>query len=549
MCRCRRPPTEEQLEPPEFLGNVYKVHATVEPTKLDIWEFGNKDSTDADKRCFVKCSVEKHQEEAPTRRRGDNNAVTDLNATGEGGINVPTSAPVEELYLFVELTSTILLRDRGDLGGGAMDQEIRNNLMRSSRDLTSRPQNLNASSTQDHRRKGSIDGSGDKRSTLKTTRGGSPRKREKASRSAFDIEAATDEQAGKSEDESKGSDEKARNKAVANAQLLASTMDDAELDSLPTTEMCSGWAMIPLNSTLGAMKGASTKLKLKMSGGSPFTLMDIKKADIPNRAGLWAAIKRTVGIQIKSELEISITPVMGSKRPDAAVHDRLLQRLPPNIILPSNSTTAIGLCRVIILDNQINQYQGHLQNILPQSGGSLLGGDAVLSSLPKLLSDPASCRVFYLLWSLEGPKDVGIRAGEATQSKVENINSKSIAVLRDIILRLWRACSSPDARPSRLDNEESVDSVYRRELLIRELVGIQKPISATLVRSGLKPSESINGSITGSTQRLGQSADLSKTATLGVTAQAPRDAATIEQGRGHTPFNTRELLIGDGILL
>jgi len=299
------------------------------------------------------------------------------------------------------------------------------------------------------------------------------------------------------------------------------------------------------------MKGKTTKMKLKMSGGSPFTLMDIKKSDIPNRAGIWAAIKRIVGIQIKSELELSIMPILGSKRVDAAIQDRLLTRLPPNVILPANSTVAVGLARVLILDNQINQYQGHLQNILPQTG-SLLGGDAVLSSLPKLLSDPAACRVFYLLWASEGPKEVGIRAGETTLSKAENVNNKALTALREIILRLWRACSSPEARPSRLFEEESVDSMYRREVIIRELAGVRKEVSATLRRSTLKPSESINmtpGQTIGSTQRLEQTDSFNNSTTLGLSAQPQRDLDTIEQSRGHTPFNTRELLIGDGIFL
>ena len=533
MCRCRRPPTEDQSELPEFLGNVYKLHATVDQNKLDVWEFSNRDLMDADRRCFVKCSVEqKELDMISSNTRGTDTISSsnkDLIQNGKGDErknNVKISAPIDELYLFVELTSTILLRERGELGGVAMDNEIKANLMRSSRDLKPGT-NLGLSGSHDHRR--SHDSSTDRKSVLKKVRTSSPSHRSgKKSSTAFDLEEEL-ERTGNLKDDS-SLDQNTGTQINSRSNLLNDTKHATVLDDLPTVEMCSGWAMIPLASTLGAMKGSTTKLKLKMTGGSPFTLIDIKKSDIPNRAGIWAAVKRAVGVQIKSELELLITPVVGSRRNAAALQDRLLTRLPANIVLPANGTTAIGLIRVLILENQISQYQGHIQNILPQSGGALLGGDAVLSSLPKLLSDPAAYRVFFQLWSLEGPKDIGLRPGETTSSNIENVNDKTKAVLRDIVLRLWRAYSSPEARPSRLDREESVDSMYRREVTLRELAGVQNPISATLRRSASKPSDILSAS------------QLGKSATL-------LNPQNVEQSRGHTPFNTRELIIGEGICL
>ncbi|RYH09010.1 hypothetical protein EON65_40440, partial [archaeon] len=41
--------------PPVFLSNVTRLQASVHPQYVDKWAFSNKDESDPDKSCFVRC--------------------------------------------------------------------------------------------------------------------------------------------------------------------------------------------------------------------------------------------------------------------------------------------------------------------------------------------------------------------------------------------------------------------------------------------------------------------------------------------------------------
>jgi hypothetical protein len=96
ICQTNKPPTHlEPGNPPEFLGNVTKLHATVHPSRPDTWQFSNEEEMDPDKSCFVRCS-------STDMYRGD--SATEMH---DNRNNNQRGTPLEELYLFVELTTTV----------------------------------------------------------------------------------------------------------------------------------------------------------------------------------------------------------------------------------------------------------------------------------------------------------------------------------------------------------------------------------------------------------------------------------------------------------
>ena len=590
--------------------------------QLDVWVFTNKDALDADKSCFVKCSLDTAplpSSVSTDSRRGTSGPDKTTATVSEKNVQVP----IDELYLFLELTSTIRLRDKGN-GRSAIDSVIKKRYMKSSKTLTSELNNDGTNfgrswfggseeAKQTSNSKRSSRGVARKRSrnSSKNTFAGDDSNENQAKdlstdpnvarRGWFASASADSKERGISRspgqklrkslndnsDEEDSSVDSSRHKtnqsglfgsnrlkssvtkdidkkrevgnrksaeeeALLKAMIESSDQDDSEL---PTVEMCSGWVLIPLASTL---KAGSTKLKLKLSGGSPFTLMDIKKTDVPNRAGMWEAMKRAMGIPINSELQLLISPFVKTRN-DGPTVDKLIARLPPNIILPTNGTVAVGLCRALLIENQIDRYQGTARTILPQSGGPLLRADPVISSLPRILSDPAACRVFFLLWSIEGIKEIGTKPNEVPGCKIENISLRAIEAFKNVVLKVWRAFSSPECQPNRFVDEETVEMINIRELRIRELAGLPPPVSTTVNGAVISSANnSKDRSAKGGT--LLNSALDNKNVVLSSNTKAavPVVGATtapkltpedIEISRSHTPFNTRELLIGEGAIL
>lgn len=83
-------------------------------------------------------------------------------------------------------------------------------------------------------------------------------------------------------------------------------------------------------------------------------------------------------------------------------------------------------------------------------------------------------------------------------------NQKASDVFKEVVLRVWRASNSPDAQPDKLCAVESIETLYVREMRIRNMVGLSRP--------GVNSSQTLNLSTTQQGSRLA----LGGTGALGV---------------------------------
>lgn len=487
-----------------------KLHGTVKEKKLDKWYFSNEDSTDPDKSCYVRCTVSDED-----HRSNNERLVYGKN-----------------LYLFMELVSTVRI-DQSDYQ--TLSSQMK--LSRAERDKDIQ-KHLEAKRKREEeekkllmRKKGHIDGD-IKFSHEKIKR---PPKR-------GDVRRGQREQEELQQDEQEEED----NKPVAEEDEKQRQQEQAEVkededgwadEDYITVEMSAGWVMIPIADTVASLgSNRSQKIVLDMSGGTPFSVVGIQKSDVPPRKGILEAIKRIVGIQIKSKLEflISIPPFRNSD---------LLQPIPENVILPMAGISLIGVYRHYHVQSyRQQQIQAQIDHILPQTG-TLPTGDPIFSSFPKILNDPAACRVLLLLWSKEIPQNI-LSLNLSPNASTDLISSTAALTIRyqipenllesfrRIILKLWRAMSCPNTTCPRTVLTESVKSIYRRELTIRSLVGLPADSGVLTSTAHLK---SANGS-----KKTGEAA------LVGGAAMLPSlhvDELSREHV-AHTPFNVRELLWG-----
>lgn len=262
-------------------------------------------------------------------------------------------------------------------------------------------------------------------------------------------------------------------------------------------EMCCGWTLIPITDSLRNLT-APKKLRLNMFGGTPFSMVKINDSDVKLRAGAWQSIKRAFGFGVKSILEILITPTVPIIKPlpkamSAAtsapgaptnqVPDVLMTKtLPPNIVLPTSSVTIVGIYRKVLynalMSNIINNEHNSMtvERILPQSSANTIYyADAVLSSFPKIVSDPAACRVLLLLWKKEFPdKEISGKSFK-DWTNVETTNIRALQVFRSVVLQIWHAYSSPSAQLDKLNPIESLQAVTEREHAMMLTVGLKLP--------------------------------------------------------------------------
>jgi len=270
-------------------------------------------------------------------------------------------------------------------------------------------------------------------------------------------------------------------------------LEKEEKAAIKTMDMCCGWAMVPIAETL---RSNQRKMRVDMSGGTPFAVVQIKEEDVAVRPGTVRAIGRMFGFfKVISTLDILITPSVPAAKfiprpvPTAAQGPKgagasgqavqapqnpddvawFTKLLPPNIVLPTSSVTVVGMYRRLLMKSmQLNQNAP--DRVLPQTG-VLHHADALLSSFPRLLSDEAACRVLLLMWKREFPKDLDGKAyKDMTVNDTSNI--RALQVFRGVVLRLWRAYSSPHSMPDKLNPVETPDQVSKREMRIRELVNI-----------------------------------------------------------------------------
>lgn len=233
-------------------------------------------------------------------------------------------------------------------------------------------------------------------------------------------------------------------------------------------EMSAGWIMIPIKETLQRTKaGKGTKLQLDMNGGAPFSLVGIQRVDVPERKGFIEAVKRVVGIKIQSKLELLIVPTVApAVKKNQPPQISATAILPRDIILPTKTVDIITTYRQIIASET---HQPPRQN----RAVSLPTGNAVFSSFPRMLNDPAAQRVLLLLWSIKS-SSLKVKAAATMSAAIDSrsINPERLEVFNDVVLRVWHAMSCYNEKRSRLEFDESLDSIYARELHLRNLVGI-----------------------------------------------------------------------------
>lgn len=546
---------EGQWLPPEFRGNVMKIHGTVDEKKLDIWQFSNKEEVDPDKTEFVHCTVDdaSHRGKDPAKALGKN------------------------LYLFMELVSTIRV-DKEDYHTLSAQMKASKSEMTDAakRDREERKrQEMERERALLKKKKSHVDGDirfSENKSLLRR-----PKKRGEADKPQGNPKAADSDDDDAAE---KAAEEEAKMKAAEEEEAARKKAEEEENDvwadeDYMTVEMSAGWVMIPIADTVAKAGGrGTTKITLDMCGGTPFSVVGIQKGDVPRRAGLLEMVKRIVGIKIHSKLELLISTVPRTDR-------TLLLPLPRNIILPEMSVSIVGVYRHF-LANTLREYDLNCQidRILPQTG-ELPTGDPLFSSFPRILNDPAASRVLLLLWRMEAPKNISVilnappavlyastaaarGPGNAVPARPPNgteppvpvphigtafatpsrytIPARTLEVFRSVVLRLWRAMASPDTRPPRVTTSEPVKSIYRRELKLRALLGIKKTpsvLATTAHINALKENEKNN--------KLQASQDLraSRGSNLGgvsATALAEQDMSVMHIAS--TPFNVRELLWG-----
>lgn len=335
-----------------------------------------------------------------------------------------------------------------------------------------------------------------------------------------------------------------------------------EFGDATTVEFACGWIMIPIMDILQpGMR--SKKVVLDMCGGTPFSVVpvDIEIADIPQRPGLFNAMKRFVGIKVQSKLEINLNTVyVGRNSVTLDKDSRLARRLPNNIILPNKGLSVVSIFRHLVAQEQLKIHlSAHIDQILPQNG-NLRTASPIFSSFPRILSDPVSSRVLFIMWSKSCPKDI-IQKENTTNKSVDvnsNNNGNSVVnsvgaifkddisitpvtlqIFNDIVLKLWCAVSASSVQIPRIVQYESMKSSYRREMRLRKIVGL--PISVIResgggVSSMSKKSMDANGSTTTGSKL--------RTSTKGSLNQELQ-SETNNEFYSYKPFNVKELLWGN----
>lgn len=365
-----------------------------------------------------------------------------------------------------------------------------------------------------------------------------------------------------------------------------------------TVEMCSGWAMIPIQSIM-SLSSKSKLMKIPMSGGTPFLSVKITNKDLKIRPGIYNKLKRWMGVEVKSVLEILFTPLSGellhkiipqslklsptdgdvsspaakssvttvgnsnvdvqstmqhtlSGQPSMSGYTNDLVNvainepiqsisyyLPPNIVLPNKGSSIVAIYRLQLM-NALKLCHDGPERVLPQSSLSAPIADVVLSSFPQFLADAAASRVLLFLWSKEAPFEIMKKSISAiTTSEISN--PKVLEVFRSVTHRLYRAYHCVDAQPDKLNPIENIEQIYSREQRIKNYASIMVAAATNSNVPGVISAEQPRASFTSSPH----SATLSATSNLAGVTSHSRSAGTANSALTvpmvHTPFNTKEL--------
>lgn len=553
LCKCATPPTEEEAGTvPEFIGNVMKLHATINPSEPDRWQFANKDELDPDKSCFVRCG----RPNSESNSRGNLNQTRVSNSQSLNISQLMQQAQSidnddEPLYLFIELVTSF--RVPQGAAAAAIEPDVKKPI---------NEQKVVSSSTDFRRSTNSLssllrNSKIFKSKTLTTDPAAAGTDTTLIERMNEDSKAKLIESIAEHKDNENSFQDDAANMS----SLIPRSNHTNDGKPLVTVEMCSCWAMVPVSEIIAG--GKLKQMKIQMKGGTPFLTVKITKNDIKKRPGIVAKVQRNAmrlfGIQRKSILEISVTSMASvavvpevlsvasaSTTVGTSVHastQSLLTKtyqkqsndmiptepetirpltyyLPPYVLLPTRGAPIVAIYR-LQLTNALKLVHDPPERVLPQSNLSAPIADVLLSNFPQFLSDLAASRVLLFLWSREAPEEfIKKTINLMTTSDLEN--PRILEVFRDIIHRLYRACHCVDAQPNRLNPIETIEELYSREARIKNYatmmtssISVEKRQAAVTSRGALMSSISVPASA----NLLNES-----------------DAVVM-----HVPFNTREL--------
>lgn len=535
------------------------VYATVHPQHKDVWEFNSTDDLDPNKSCFVKCTYS-----PPADSLNSSYSAISFKNDQNAAVTHP-----HQLYLFIELITTFrvpkkepqkVLQQTAAIPNKSMKLEKKKLLTDTTRSLLA---NFNSSidlSTKLDRGTGKFqpDNSTDFNKTIKSNQ-------------------LPDNQGN---DMNKDDDRLSHDEPIT---------DDEKSD---TVELCCGWAMVPIASTLA---GSARKLKLPLLGGTPFAVINIPKGEVQQRGGAWNAMKRAFGFETKSTLSLNITPCVGTTATNQVMNSnpnlsstatalnqfqlvsqpgsnnqmtksitkeeilnsyRLVSLLPSNIVLPTVGVSAAGIYRVLLHKTKF-AYEESKGRVLPQTqiGPSLGHADPILSFFPKLLEDPAASRVLMLLWANEAPDELKTFLNKDITVE-KTFTEQSHRAFREVMLRLYRAYNAPDAKHNCMNLEdETAEEINRREIRIKELIGIvnNSNIAPSLVNGGNLMNKSINfGKTWNGANSNANSVDMGSMAarndknapfSKSMTTSLPPKLNQIPLVEHlHTPFNAKELM-------
>ena len=450
VCQTDKPATaDEPGNPPEFLGNVGSMSAISHHGYADKWSFTLNENKDPDSSFFVKCFAN----EPYVHPNGRTHSVS-----VPGSYSAVRSNGNEQLYLYVELITTVKIRKEMDV------KDIKKEAIRYKELLKSKSYTANAPT----------------QPNAKTVPAGSNKENINANTSSTSNTIATTN--------SPPAVVLPQPVVVTEQQRETDLKNEALLDTyLPSSvELCSAWCMIPIGQIATAFAGPSNTLPspkqvIPMHGGTPFYATMIRKEDIQVRSGVWNMFKRAIGYDVKSQLSVLIAPVTISTRSGtpgvAMISEKVVDYLPENIILPSKIVSSVGIFRCLMTSMQQQYLSLDSSRVLPQSGCFLPFGDVLLSSFPKLLSDTCAAKVMMLLWAREAPQNIGTLTDVRNISVSEATNPSVLKVFREVVLRVWRAYSSPEADKPKHIAVESYDDIIRRQDKLKEMIGMEaKPV-------------------------------------------------------------------------
>jgi len=375
ICKSETPPNEDSGCNPIFLGNVATLRAYADSKYPDAWTFSSKSQTEDGKgsildskgKCFIKATYPNYQPKTPTSVVNTTTAGSGSNTQGK--VSGREDVPVDQLYLFVELVTTMRVRP---VAGSVSRKRGRSRGIDRVRDQRDRDRSESPDKSPDGR--GGDDDLNDSNHNITS---------------------------GDGDD---------------NDDYIAASAHD------PVVEMSTGWTLIPLSMKDGYK---TDKNKYKVFGGTPYIPMGIRKKEVMSRKGVYNAI---LGAGKESIITCEVTQDIRKLHSNAL---DLCEALPDNIVLPKGGIVAIALFRRLL--RQEKQLTSSLSSdrILPQTG-SLRSVDPLFGVMPRILQDEAACRTFMAVWKKLCPAAVLTNTGMIMKPAEAMLRSVVMLVYRSM---------------------------------------------------------------------------------------------------------------------